>query len=162
MKIGIVDLERLNKLPKTIASPEMDIEQLKRMDEYIRKQWWDEVRRIEGEYRSKYVPEGERNEYLEANISMAELKLVVSFQDNGEHCPEHKFKEDEIEFLRSCEELAVIGILSVDELVDYFTRIKGKERRFVKIAFDAVSKGYNVMDEIVNRSGIPGDLKKGV
>ena len=158
MGMGIEDLERLNKLPKTIASPEMDLEKLKRMKEYIRKQWWDEIERIEGEYQSKFIREGTTNEFLEANLSMAKLKLVVSFLDNGERNPEHGFSEDEIEFLRGFEELTVIGRLSVDELVDYFARAKGKERGLVKIAFDAVNKGYNVMDEIVRRSDIPGDL----
>lgn len=52
----------------------------------------------------------------------------------------------------------MIGRLSVDELVDYFKRVKGKERGLVKIAFDAVNQGYSVMDEIVRRSDIPGDL----
>jgi len=158
MGMGIEDLERLNKLPKTIASPEMDLEKLKRMKEYIRKQWWDEIERVEGEYQSKFIREGATNEFLEANLSMAKLKLVVSFLDNRERSPEHGFSEDEIDFLRGFEELAVIGRLSVDELVDYFARVKGKERGLVKIAFDAVGKGYNVMDEIVRRSDIPGDL----
>ncbi len=76
--------------------------------------------------------------------------------DNGEQI-EHSFKDDEIMFMRRFEELAVIGRLSVDELVDYFKRVKGKERGLVKIAFDAVSSGYNVMDEIVRRRDIPGD-----
>jgi len=70
----------------------------------------------------------------------------------------HSFKEDEMTFMRGFEELVVIGRLSVDELVDYFKRVKGKERGLVKIAFDAVNQGYGVMDEIVRRSDIPGDL----
>ena len=158
MGMGIEDLERLNKLPKAIASPEMDLEQLKRLPEYRRRQWWDEISRIEEEYYGKYYLEGETNEFLEANIAMAKLKLVVPFLDNGERCPEHGFKEDEMAFMRGFDELAVIGRLSVNELVDYFKRVKGKERGLVKIAFDAVSRGYNVMDEIVRRSDIPGDL----
>lgn len=156
MEIG--DLERLNKLPKTIASPDMDLEKLKRMPEYRRRQWWDEVLRVEEEYYGKYYLEGKTNEYLEANIAMSKLKLVISFLDNGERSPEHSFKEDEMTFMRGFEELAVMGRLSVDELVDYFKRVKGKERGLVKIAFDAVNRGYNVMDEIVRRSDIPGDL----
>ncbi|MDI6885566.1 MAG: hypothetical protein QMD22_04315 [archaeon] len=158
MGLGIEDLERLNKLPREISKPDMDLEQLKRLPEYRRRQWWDEILRIEGEYYGKYYLEGKTNEYLEANIVMAKLKLVVSFLDNGERSPEHLFKEDEMTFLRGFEELAVIGRLSVDELVDYFKRVKGKERGLVKIAFDAVNRGYNVMDEIVRRSDIPGDL----
>ena len=158
MGLRIEDLERLNKLPRTIASPDMDLEKLRRIDEHIRRQWWDEVRRVEAEYFKKYVPEGETSEYLEANISMSKLKLVVSFLDNGEQCPKHSFKGDEIAFMRGFEELAVIGRLSVDELVDYFKRVRGKERGLVKIAFDAVNRGYKVMDEIVRRSDIPGDL----
>ncbi len=161
MGIGTEDLIRLNKPAKEIASPEMDLERLKRMKEFIRKQWWDEIEGKEGEYQSKFIREGATNEFLEANLSMAKLKLVVSFLDNGERNPEHGFSEDEIEFLRGFEELAVIGRLSVDELVDYFARVKGKERGLVKIAFDAVDKGYNVMDEIVRRSDIPGDLANG-
>ena len=158
MGIGIEDLERLNRLPKTIASPEMDLEKLRRLPEYRRRQWWDEISRVEEEYYGKYYLEGNTNEYLEANIAMSKLKLVVSFLDDGERSPEHSFKEDEMTFMRGFEELAVIGRLSVDELVDYFKRVKGKERGLVKIAFDAVNRGYNVMDEIVRRSDIPGDL----
>jgi hypothetical protein len=154
----IEDLERLNALPKTIASPDMDLEKLRRLQEYRRRQWWDEVLRIEEEYYGKYYLEGETNEYLDANIAMAKLKLVVSFLDTGEQSPEHSFTEDEMTFMRGFEELAVIGRLSVDELVDYFKRVKGKERGLVKIAFDAVNSGYNVMDEIVRRRDIPGDL----
>lgn len=159
MGMGIEDLERMNKLPKAIASPEMDLEQLKRLPEYRRRQWWDEISRIEEEYYGRFYLEGGTNEFLEANIAMAKLKSVVPFLDNGERSPEHHgFKEDEMAFLRGFDELAVIGRLSVDELVDYFKRVRGKERGLVKIAFDAVSKGYNVTDEIVRRSDIPGDL----
>ncbi|NQE45037.1 Chromosome partition protein Smc [ANME-1 cluster archaeon GoMg2] len=154
----IEDLERLNALPKTIASPDMDLEKLRRLQEYRRRQWWDEVLRIEEEYYGKYYLEGETNGYLDANIAMAKLKLVVSFLDTGEQSPEHSFTEDEMTFMRGFEELAVIGRLSVDELVDYFKRVKGKERGLVKIAFDAVNSGYNVMDEIVESKEIPGDL----
>ena len=158
MGMGIEDLERLNKLPRTIASPDMDLEKLRRLPEYRRRQWWDEVSRVEDEYYGRYYIDGETNEYLEANIAMSKLKLVVSFLDNGERSPEHGFKGDEMAFMRGFEELAVIGRLSVDELVDYFKRVSGKERGLVKIAFDAVNRGYNVMDEIVRRSDIPGDL----
>ncbi|MEA2074809.1 MAG: hypothetical protein U9O85_03630 [Euryarchaeota archaeon] len=158
MGLGIEDLERMNKLPKAIASPEMDLEQLKRLPEYRRRQWWDEVLRIEEEYYGRFYLEGGTNEFLEANIAMAKLKLVVPFLDNGERSPEHGFKEDEMAFMRGFDELAVIGRLSVNELVDYFKRVRGKEQGLVKIAFDAVNKGYNVTDEIVRRSDIPGDL----
>jgi hypothetical protein len=158
MKIGIEDLERLNALPKEISKPDMDLEKLKRLPEYRRRQWWDELLRVEEEYYGQYYLEGATNEYLEANIAMSKLKLVVSFIDNGEQGPVHSFKDDEMTFMRGFEELVVIGRLSVDELVDYFKRVKGKERGLVKIAFDAVNQGYSVMDEIVRRSDIPGDL----
>jgi hypothetical protein len=155
--IGIEDLERLNALPKTIASPEMDLEKLRRIPEYQRRQWWDKILGVEAEYHGKFCVAGATNEYLDANIAMSKLKLVVSFLDNGEQI-EHSFTDDEIKFMHGFEELAVIGRLSVDELVDYFKRVKGKERGLVKIAFDAVSSGYNVMDEIVRRRDIPRDL----
>ena len=158
MEIGIDDLERLNALPKELSKPDMDLEKLKRLPEYRRRQWWDELLRVEEEYYGKYYLEGETNEYLEANIAMSKLKLIVSFSDNGEQCPVHSFKEDEMAFMRGFEELVVIGRLSVGELVDYFKRVKGKEQGLVKIAFDAVNRGYSVMDEIVRRSDIPGDL----
>lgn len=158
MGIGIEDLERLNALPKEISKPDMDLEKLKRLPEYRRRQWWDELLRVEEEYYGKYYLGGETNEYLEANIAMSKLKLIVSFSDKGEQCPVHSFKEDEMTFMRGFEELVVIGRLSVDELVDYFKRVKGKERGLVKIAFDAVNQGYSVMDEIVRRGDIPGDL----
>ncbi|RCV63846.1 Chromosome segregation ATPase [Methanophagales archaeon] len=158
MGIGIDDLERLNALPKELSKPDMDLEKLKRLPEYRRRQWWDELLRVEEEYYGKYYLEGETNEYLEANIAMSKLKLIVSFSDNGEQCPVHSFKEDEMAFMRGFEELVVIGRLSVGELVDYFKRVKGKEQGLVKIAFDAVNRGYSVMDEIVRRSETPGDL----
>jgi hypothetical protein len=97
-------------------------------------------------------------ELSKPDMDLEKLKLVVSFLDNEEQGPVHSFKDDEIAFMRGFEELVVIGRLSVDELVDYFKRVKGKERGLVKIAFDAVNQGYSVMDEIVRRSDIPGDL----
>ena len=156
MEIG--DLERLNRLPKTITSPELGLEQLKRLPEHRRRQWWDELARIEEEYYGQYYPAGATNEFLEANIVMAKLKLIISFLDNGERCPAHSFTEDEMTFMRGFEELAVIGRLSVGELVEYFKRAKGRERGLVKIAFEAVTRGYNVVDEIVRRGDIPKDL----
>jgi len=158
MRMEIVDLERLNRLPKTITSPELGLEQLKRLPEHRRRQWWDELARIEEEYYGQYYPAGATNEFLEANIVLAKLKLVISFLDNGERCPAHSFTEDEMRFMRGFEALAVIGRLSVSELVEYFKRAKGRERGMVKIAFEAVTVGYNVMDEIVRRSDISGDL----
>jgi len=163
MGLRIEDLERLNKLPRTIASPDMDLEKLRRIDEHIRRQWWDEVRRVEAEYFKKYVPEGETSEYLEANISMSKLKLVVSFLDNGEQCPEHKFKEYEIEFLRDFEnELPQVRRLSTERLAEYYHNkgLRGELGGFVGLVFDAVRKRSNVIDEIIGRSDIPDDLAK--
>ena len=170
MEMRIEDLERLNKLPKMIASPGddskksgMDLEKLRRIDEHIRRQWWDEVRRAEAEYFKKYVPEGETNKFLEANISMSKLKLVVSFLDNGEQCPEHKFKEYEIEFLRDFEnELPQVRRLSTERLAEYYHNkgLRGELGGFVGLVFDAVRKRSNVIDEIIGRSDIPDDLAK--
>ncbi|NMG83730.1 MAG: hypothetical protein GIS02_05970 [Methanosarcinales archaeon] len=63
-------LERLNKLPKIVASPEMDLEKLKGIAEYIRKQWWDKISRDEAEYLTRFVSEGETNGFLEANMAI--------------------------------------------------------------------------------------------
>ncbi|MGB7533992.1 MAG: hypothetical protein WA977_13620 [Halobacteriota archaeon] len=157
MGMGIEDLERLNKLPKAIASPEMDLEKLKGTEEYIRRQWWDEIRRIEGEYLTKFVPEGATNGFLEANLSMAKLKLVVSFLDKGERCPEHGFKDDQMEFVRNFDDFKVYDILSENEIAEYVRREREDERGVVKLAKDAAIKGYNQMDKIVG-SNIRGDL----
>lgn len=157
MGIGIEDLERLNKLPKTVASPEMDLEKLKGTEEYIRRQWWDEIRRVEGEYLTKCVPEGATNGFLEANVVMAKLKLVVSFLDNGERCPEHTFKDDQMDFVRSFDDFKVYDILSETEIAEYVRRGGEDERGIVRLAKDAALKGYDQMDKIIG-SKIRGDL----
>lgn len=157
MGMGIEDLERLNKLPKTIASLEMDLEKLKGTEEYIRRQWWDEIRRVEGEYLTKCVPEGETNGFLEANVVMAKLKLVVSFLDNGERSPEHGFKDDQMDFVRSFDAFTVYDILSETEIAEYVRRGREDERGIVRLAKDAALKGYDQMDKIIG-SKIRGDL----
>jgi len=157
MGMGIEDLERLNKLPKAIASPEMDLEKLKETEEYIRRQWWDEIRRVEGEYLTKCVPEGATNGFLEANIVMSKLKLVVSFLDNGERSPEHGFKDDQMDFVRSFDDFKVYDILSEDEIAEYVRRGREDERGIVRLAKDAALKGYDQMDRIIG-SKIRGDL----
>jgi len=155
MELG--DLERMNKLPKTIASPEMDLEKLKGMEEYIRRQWWDGIKRVEGEYLTKFVPEGETNGFLEANIAMSNLKLVVSFLDNGERCPEHGFKDDQMGFVRNFDEFKIYDILSENEIAEYVRRGREDERGIVRLAKDAALKGYDQMDRIIG-SKIRGDL----
>jgi len=157
MGIGIEDLERLNKLPKTVASPEMDLEKLKGTEEYIRRQWWDEIRRVEGEYLTKYVPEGATNGFLEANVVMAKLKLVVSFLDNGERSPEHGFKDDQMDFVRSFDAFNVYDLLSETEIAEYVRRGREDERGIVRLAKDAALKGYDQMDKIIGGE-IRGDL----
>ena len=157
MGMGIDDLERLNKLPKTIASPEMDLEKLKGTEEYIRRQWWDEIRRVEGEYLTKCVPEGATNGFLEANVVMSKLKLVVSFLDNGERSPEHGFKDDQMDFVRSFDDFKVYDILSETEIAEYVRRGREDERGIVRLAKDAALKGYDQMDKIIG-SKIRGDL----
>ncbi|MCD6456194.1 MAG: hypothetical protein J7K81_05330 [Methanophagales archaeon] len=120
-------MERLNKLPKTIASPEMDLEKLKGTEEYIRRQWWDEIRRVEGEYLTKCVPEGATNGFLEANVVMSKLKLVVSFLDNRERSPEHGFKDDQMDFVRSFDDFKVYDILSETEIFEAIWRLRSSE-----------------------------------
>jgi len=96
--------EKVECTAEDIASPDMDLEKLRRLPEYRRRQWWDEVLRIEEEYYGKYYLEGETNEYLDANIAMSQLKLVVSFLDTGEQI-EHSFREDEMTFMHGFEEI---------------------------------------------------------
>ena len=150
-------LERLNKLPKTIASPEMDLERLKGIAEYIRKQWWDKISRDEAEYLTRFVSEGETNGFLEANIAMAKLKLVVSFLDNSEGIPEHKFKDEQMDFLRNFDEFKVYDLLSENEIAEYVRRGSEDERGITKLAKDASLKGYAQMDKIMVGK-IRGDL----
>lgn len=159
MKMGmeIGDLEKMNKLPRTIASPDMDLEKLKRLQEYRRRQWWDEISRVEEEYYGKYYLEGKTNEYLEANITMAKLKLAVSFLDNNEGI-EHRFKEKEIAVLKNFEEFKVYDRLSEKEIAEYVQRGEEDERGIVKLAIDAADNGYDKIDEILKRKDIPNDL----
>jgi len=157
MGMGIEDLERLNKLPKVIASPEIDLEKLKGTEEYIRRQWWDGIRRVEAEYLTKFIPEGATNGFLEANVVMSKLKLVVSFLDNGERSPEHGFKDDQMDFVRSFDDFKVYDILSETEIAEYVRRGREDERGIVRLAKDAALKGYDQMDRIIG-SKIRGDL----
>jgi hypothetical protein len=157
MGMRIEDLERLNKLPKTIASPDMDLEKLKGIEDYIRRQWWDEIRRVEGEYFSKFVPDGATNSFLEANIAMSKLKLVVSFLDNDERCPEHGFKAEQMDFVRDFDEFKVYDILTEEEIAEYVRRGRADDRGIVRLAKDAAIKGYDQMDKIIGGK-IRGDL----
>lgn len=162
MEIG--DLERMNKLPREIAS--VDLKMLEKRHE--RSQWWDEIKGIEGEYYRKFFPKGERNEYLEANIAMAKLKLVVSFLDNEERNLEQFGKydrpgKDEIVFLHTVEnELPQVRRLSPEKLAEYYhnKRLRGELGGFAGLVFDTVQKRSNVVDTIMERSDIPDDLAK--
>jgi len=122
---------------------------LKGTEEYIRRQWWDEIRRVEAEYLTKFVPEGATNGFLEANVVMSKLKLVVSFLDNDERSPEHGFKDDQMDFVRSFDDFKVYDILSEDEIAEYVRRGREDERGIVRLAKDAALKGYDQMDRII-------------
>jgi hypothetical protein len=121
--MGIEDLEELNEPAKTIAS--MDLAGLEKKSGFIRSQWWGEIKGKEEKYNSEFFPpKGERNEYLEANIAMAKLKLVVALIDNEERSLEQFVKhdrpgKDEIEFLHSLEsELPQVRRLSPERLAE--------------------------------------------
>ncbi|MCD6455741.1 MAG: hypothetical protein J7K81_02975, partial [Methanophagales archaeon] len=136
----------MNKLPKTVASPEMDLEKLKGTEEYIRRQWWDEIRRVEGEYLTKCVPEGETNGFLEANVVMAKLKLVVSFSDNGERSPEHGFKEDQMD--------RIIGSEIRGDLALAFKRVYSGRLRKMELAATEYIRKYGI-----GPVGVWGDIE---
>ena len=159
MGMDVETLERLNALPKTIASPNMDLEGLKRIPEYVRRQWWDEITRNENEYYTKHYAQGERNEYLEANMQFAKLKLVVAFAENGEEVPSHAFSDAEIGFLKRLDEEMVYVRRSenAEELADgFYARVRsGEGHGFVDIVMTAVKKGHKVLDEILRMHNIP-------
>ncbi|MCD6386816.1 MAG: hypothetical protein J7L30_00625 [Methanophagales archaeon] len=159
MGMDVEMLERLNALPKTIASPNMDLGRLKRIPEYVRRQWWDEITRNESEYYTKHYAKGERNEYLEANMQFAKLKLVIAFAENGEEVPSHAFSDAEMGFLKRLDEEMVYVRRSenAEELADsFYARARsGEGHGFVDIVTTAVKEEHEVLDEILHN--IPDD-----
>ena len=89
MPVGI--LERLSVRCKRVADPEVNLEQLRRETESTRRKWWEEIEANREEYNS--LPH-ERDKFLESNMALARLKLVLSFIDNGEKPPRHTFKRE--------------------------------------------------------------------
>lgn len=153
-------LEELMELPRTISNPEMDLEGLKRIDDYIRKQWWEKLRSDELRYYNEFVIKGRTNEFLASYMILAKLKLITSFLDGNELCPEHKFSEMEIDFLRQFDEFKLYDRLTEAEIVDYVNRGEADEGGIVKLASDAALNGYDQMDSILKERSIPNDLAK--
>lgn len=156
MQIPVEILERLNLRSKRVADPEVNLEQLRREDETTRRQWWNEIEANKREYNN--LPY-ERDKFLESNMALARLKLVVSFIDNGETPPaQHGFREEELDLLRDFEQFIVYDRLSVEDIKDYIKSGKEDERGIVKLAKHAAVNGYDEMYKLMEQRNIPSDL----
>ena len=152
MPVGI--LERLSVRCKRVADPEVNLEQLRRESESTRRKWWEEIEANREEYKS--LPH-ERDKFLESNMALARLKLVLSFIDNGEKPPRHTFKREELDLLREFEQFIVYDRLPTEEIREYVRGGKD-EGGILKLAKHAAVSGYDQMYRIMERRNIPSDL----
>ncbi len=155
MQIPVETLERLNSRCKRVADPGVNIEQLRRESESTRKGWWQESESIKAEYSG--LPY-DRDKFLESNIALARLKLVVAALENGEKpSDQHGFRQEEIDFLKEFEQFAIYDRLSVEDIKHY---IKGgdDERGIIKLAKQASGGGYDQIYKVMERRNIPSDL----
>lgn len=151
-------LEKLIKLPKEISA--YDLAYLKGLKEVIRRQWWDELSRIEDEYHMNYLtkPECEKSERFEGYIHMSKLKLFLSFRENNEAEPPFRINERVIQLLKDLEDnLPLIRRLSEKELAEYY---RNKLSGFIGLLYDSVEKGIDPLDEIIKNANIPDSLAK--
>ncbi len=156
MEIPIDILEKLIARSKRIASPEVNLEQLRRESESTRRAWWNEIEANKREYNN--LPY-DRDKFLESNMALARLKLVVSFLDKGESPPpEHAFRQEELDLLREFEQFIVYDRLSVEEIKDYVRSGRDEEKGIVKLAKHASLKGYNQIYKLMEQKNIPSDL----
>ena len=147
-------LEKLGARSKRIASPEVNLEQLKREDQSTRKQWWEDIKANKKEYDDLSY---DRDKFFESNMALARLKLVLSFIDNGENPPEHSFKREELNLLREFEQFIVYDRMSAEEIKEY-VRSGKDEGGIVKLAKQAAVNGYDQVYKIIEQKNIPSDL----
>lgn len=156
MEMPVEVLERLGARGKRIADPEVNLEQLRRESEGMRRQWWDELERNRLEYSSLPF---DRNKFLESNIALARLKLVVTFTDNGEPVPAgHGFRQEETNFIREFERYLVYDRLSAEDIKNYIRSGKDDEKGIVQLAKHAAVSGYDQMYKVLEQKNIPSDL----
>jgi DNA repair exonuclease SbcCD ATPase subunit len=154
-------LERLIKLPKQIATKDLG-QLMGNVDEHIRRQWWDEIKRIQQEYYMKYMPECGKDDYLAGYISLAQLKLVLSFKMKNERVPEHNFDEKLLDLIASIEkDIQHVRTWDVKRLASYYVNmIRRGEAGFFKLIKEIVEKGLDPLEEIVKIPYIPVPLAK--
>ena len=147
-------LERLGSRSKRIASPEVNLEQLRRESEATRKKWWEEIEANREEYNS--LPY-DRDKFLESNMALARLKLILSYIDNEEKPPQHSFTREELNLLREFEQFIVYDRLSAEEVKEY-VRSGRDEGGIVTLAKRAAVSGYDQIYKIMEQRNIPSDL----
>ncbi len=155
MQIPVETLERLNSRCKRIADPGVNIEQLRRESESTRKDWWKEIEAIKSEYSA--LPY-DRDKFLESNIALAKLKLVVAALESGEKPPDgHGFRQEEIDFLQEFEQFAIYDRLS-EEDIKHYIKAGDDQRGIIKLAKQASAGGYDQIYKVMERRNIPADL----
>jgi len=154
-------LESLIEIPKKIAV--MDLGQIMgQMDEFIRRQRWDEIKKIQQEYYMEYLSICNEDEYLAGYIGLAQLKLVLSFKVRNEDVPDHNFDERLLDLISSIErDLQHVRTWDVKKLASYYADLlrEGKAG-FFELIKEMVEKGLDPLKEIVKIPYIPVPLAK--
>ncbi len=159
-------LEELIDLPRQISL--MDLGELRKVDQYIRGIWIEDIKRRQQEYYLKYIPKcglDEPSKCLIGYIYLAMLKLAICFKEKGEEIPPNvidQSMERSMELLQKLErELPVVRRLSAEKLAEYFhDKIRKGESGFFTLILDAVHKGKNPLDGILEDPDIPDSLAK--
>jgi len=154
MQIPIEILERIGSRAKRVASPEVNLEQIRREDKSTRMEWWEELKANKKEYDDL---SSDRDKFLESNMALARLKLILSFIDNKETPPEHSFRNQELDLLRDFEQFLIYDRLSAEEVKEY-VRSGREEGGIVNLAKQAAVGGYDQIYKIIEQRNIPSDL----
>ncbi|MFC2000336.1 hypothetical protein ACFLXE_06220 [Chloroflexota bacterium] len=156
MKMPVETLERLSFRCKRIAALEMNLEQLRRESEITRREWWQEIDKNRSEYGTlQYDPDP----FLESNFALARLKLVTSFQENGESPPPgHGFRQEETDLLKEFEQYIVYDRLSLEDIKDFVHSGAEDDRGIVALARHAAVSGYDRMYDLMQQANLPNDL----
>lgn len=156
MQIPAETLDRLSFRCKRVAAAEMNLEQLRREGEAVRREWWAEVEKDRAEYTSlRYDPD----QFLESNFALARLKLAASFRENGELMPPgHGFRDEELELLKDFERYIVYDRLSVEDIRDFVRNGTEDGRGIIALARNAAVSGYDHMYRLMQQRSLPNDL----
>ncbi len=156
MEMPVEVLERLSHRCKRVAGPEVNLEQLRRVEQSTRREWWQEIKVCQAEYDTLHY---DRDKFLEANIALARLKLVVSFLDKREAPPpDHGFSQQEIDLVREFEQFIVYDRLSLEDIKNYVRGGRDDEQGIFKLAKHAAVNGYGQMYRLMEQRNIPNDL----